>query len=51
MVGPKKGIFDGSPRAKGANSALRVTLKMFADYGVDGRENIPPIAPVIGKHF
>ena len=24
-----------------ANSALRVTLKMFADYAVDGRENIP----------
>ncbi len=30
-----------------ANSALRVTLKRFADYAVDGRENIPADGPLI----
>ena len=30
-----------------SNSALRVTLRMFADYKVEGRENIPADGPLI----
>jgi 1-acyl-sn-glycerol-3-phosphate acyltransferase len=30
-----------------ANIALRATLKMFSDYAVDGRENIPSDGPLI----
>ncbi len=32
---------------KASNSALRVTLAMFSDYAVDGRENIPADGPLI----
>ncbi|MDP6274255.1 MAG: 1-acyl-sn-glycerol-3-phosphate acyltransferase, partial [Dehalococcoidia bacterium] len=32
---------------KASNSALRVTLAMFSDYAVDGRENIPVDGPLI----
>ena len=36
-----------------ANTAQRLTLKLFADYKVEGRENVPPMGPllVVSNHM